>query len=617
MDPDFLERIPTSPGVYLFKDKKGRVIYVGKAKDLRARVRAYFQKGSSDDRPFVALGLLGRNLHEIDTVVTSNEKEALLLENNLIKQHQPRFNVKLTDDKNYLVLRIDPRVAWPRVEVVRRIADDRARYFGPYHSATSARETLRVVNRHFQLRTCTDHVLASRKRPCILYQIKRCPAPCVHPVDPKAYADAVDDASLFLAGKSDELVPRLKARMKDAASRLEYEHAAQLRDQIQAVDKALMQQAVVSADMLDQDVIGLHRQGDVVEVVVLFMRLGKLLGRRAFQLRDQEVPDADVVRDFVRRYYDLGTFVPDEVLLPLDVDDRDLIAELVGERAGRRVAVLAPQRGPKAKLIELAARNAEASAAARKGKEGDALAALDKLMKRLSLGRAPRRIECFDIAHIQGAQTVASMVVFVDGQPMKALYRTFKVKSVQNDDFAAMYEVLSRRFRRAKALLMGIVKDGDPRWAEPDLLIVDGGKGQLSTALAALKDIGWNMSGDNAFDVIGLAKDPDRVYRRNVKDPLELRPNSTELFLLARVRDEAHRFANEFHRKLRKKRTLRSALEDVPGVGKKRKRELLRHFGSLKKIRAASVDAIAAAPGMTRAAAEAVKKFLGEPPPAP
>jgi excinuclease ABC subunit C len=621
MDPETLKRIPTSPGVYLMRDKKARVIYVGKAKDLRARVRAYFRPGGGDERAFVALGLLGRLVADVETVVVNNEKEALLLENNLIKEHQPRFNVKLTDDKNFIVLRIDREQRFPRVEVVRRISDDGARYFGPYHSATSARETLRSLNRHFQLRTCTDHVLANRARPCILYQIKRCPAPCVLPIDPAVYAEQVEDAALFLAGRKDELVPRLKGRMKDASARLEYERAGQIRDQIYAVEKTLTRQTVVSAEQDDQDAVNFFRKGDIVEMAVLFMRQGKLLGRRAFQLRDQEVSDAEVVRDFVRRYYDLGSFIPDEVLLPVEIEGAEALAEWLGEKRGRRVEVVVPQRGAKAKLIELAAKNAEASAASRKGRGDDSLAAVDKLQSRLGLVRHPRRIECFDIAHIQGAATVASMVVFIDGEPARSEYRTFKVKTVTNDDFAAMYEVLSRRLRRAREALDGTAVDEvQSRWAEPDLLVVDGGKGQLSTALAALRDIGWPTSGDHVFDIVALAKErtdaggeeqPDRVFLKNIKDPMHLRPNSTELFLLARIRDEAHRFANEFHRKLRKKRTLRSALEEVPGVGPKRKRELLRHFGSLKKIKAASLEEIAQAPGMSKAAASAVKRFFG------
>lgn len=612
VDLEFLQRIPTEPGVYLMKDRRGRVIYVGKAKDLRARVRAYFRERGGDERAFVATGLLGRLLGDVETVVVNNEKEALLLENNLIKQHQPRFNVKLTDDKNYLVLRIDPRGAYPRVEVARQIKDDGARWFGPYHSATSCRETLRLLNRHFQLRTCTDHVLASRKRPCILYQIKRCPAPCVFPVDRAAYGVQVEDVSLLLGGKKDELLPRLRERMREHAGRLEYERAGQLRDQIAAVEKTLIRQTVVSPELIDQDVVGYHRNGDVVEVVVLFMRKGQLLGRRAFQVKDQEVPDEEVVREFVLRYYDLGTFVPDELLLPIAIDNAEAVADWLRELRGRRVEVLAPQRGAKVKLLELAAKNAAASYTSRKSSAVDALASLEKLAARLSLRRLPRRIECFDIAHVQGSATVASMVVFVDGEPHKAGYRKFKVKTAANDDFASMYEVLSRRFRRAR--------DGKEGWEEPDLLVVDGGKGQLSTALAALRDVGLEITAEKGFDVIGLAKErddadgeaqPDRVYLRGVKDPVKLRPSSTELFLLARIRDEAHRFANRYHRRLRTKRTLRSALEDVPGVGPKRKRLLLRHFGSLKKIRAAAVDELAAVPGMSRAAAEAVRRFFG------
>ncbi len=610
---ELLARLPTDPGVYLMKDRKGKVIYVGKAKDVRARVAQYFR--GQDERTFVATGLLERLLGDIETMIVTNEKEALLLENNLIKQHQPRFNVKLTDDKNFLVLRIDAKAEWPRVEVGRRIQDDGAKYFGPYHSATSARETLRLVNRHFQLRTCTDHVLHNRKRPCILHQIKRCPAPCVYPVDPAAYSEQVEDAALFLSGKKDALVPRLRARMKEAAGKYEYERAGQLRDQIGAVENTLTKQVVVQSEFVDTDVIGFSRNADVVEVVVLFMRQGKLMGRRAFQLKDQEFPDGEVVRGFLLRYYELGTFIPDEVLLPLEIDDAPALADWLREVRGARVDVLTPQRGGKVKLLELAEKNAASSAASRKG-SADALASLAKLEKRLSLRTLPRRIECFDIAHLQGAATVASMVVFRDGEPESASYRRFRIKTVTNDDFASMYEVLSRRFRRAR--------DGVPGWEAPDLLIVDGGKGQLGTALAALSDLGIEISADKGFDVIGLAKErddasgeeqPDRVFLRGVKDPIKLRPNSTELFLLARMRDEAHRFANTYHRQLRSKRTLRSSLEDVPGVGDKRKKLLLRHLGSLKKIKEATVDELAAVPGMSRKAAEAVHRFLFQQPP--
>ena len=621
---EILSRVPTDPGVYLMKDRKGRIIYVGKATNLKARVRSYFNQ--TDTRDFVPL--LGRILGDIETVIVNNEKEALLLENNLIKQHQPRFNVKLADDKNFLVLRLDPRARFPRLEVTRRIGQDGAKYFGPYHSATSCRATLAVVNRHFKLRTCTDHVLGSRKRPCLQYQIKRCDAPCVFPITDEEYGKQVQDVALFLDGKDDELLKRLGARMREAASGEQYEIAGGLRDQIKALERTLEEQRVVSSDFRDQDVFGLFREGDLVEMVVLSIRNGKLLGRRNFSLKGQEFPTQEILSSFVSLYYDLGAFIPDEILLPEPVADAATKSEWLSEKRGARrgVEVLSPQRGQRHDLVTLAQKNAASSFVTRRDKSRDAEAAMDKLQQRLSLKRLPRRIECFDISHIQGTATVASMVVFLDGEPAKGEYRTFKVKSATNDDFASMYEVLSRRFRRSKAAdakaveaKAGATKKG---WVVPDLLVIDGGKGQLSTAVAALRDAQIDI-GMNGMDVVALAKEredqggekqPDRVFRMNAKDPMKLRPNSAEMFLLTRIRDEAHRFAVTFHKKLRRRRTLRSALEDVPGVGDKRKRELLKFFGSLKKVRAATAEELLQAPGMSRAAAEAVVRyFRGDP----
>ncbi|MSP61142.1 MAG: excinuclease ABC subunit UvrC [Myxococcales bacterium] len=640
LDPalrEILDRIPQGPGVYLMKDRKGRIIYIGKAQSLKNRVRSYFTR-SGDTRAFVAL--LGRLLGDIETVVTNNEKEALLLENNLIKQHQPRFNVNLRDDKNYLVLRLavshgapraarvmegrNPAARYPRLEVVRRIGSDGARYFGPYHSATSCRQTLQVVNRHFKLRTCTDQVLANRKRPCLQYQIKRCDAPCVFPVEPAAYAEQVRDVALFLEGKDQELTLRLRERMKEAAGRLEFEAAASVRDQLRSLERTLEEQRVVSEDQRDQDVIGYHRDGTAVEIAVLHIRGGKLLGRRTFSFSGQEFPDEEILSSFVSLYYDLGSFVPDEVLLPLEIEDRAVKEEWLRERRGQapatgrggsqsKVEVLVPKRGPRAQLVTLATRNAESSYVSRRDRTRDVAEGLGKLRARLGLKRDPKRIECFDISHIQGSSTVASMVVFLDGEPAKSEYRHFKVKSATNDDFASMYEVLSRRFRRSQ-------KEEGARWPLPDLLVIDGGKGQLATALAALGDVGID-TGTDGIDVVGLAKEredqsgatePDRVFLPRVKDPIRLRAHTAELFVLARIRDEAHRFAVTFHKSLRRRRTLRSALEDVPGVGPKRQRELLRRFGSLKKVREATVDELAAAPGMSRVAAEAVHRFLDE-----
>ncbi len=708
-----VNKLPTDPGVYLMKDKKGRVVYVGKARNLRARVRSYFTRSSSDTRAFVAL--LGRLLGDIETVVVASEKEALLLENNLLKQHRPRFNVKLRDDKQYLVLRLDPSAKWPRLELVRRMAQDGARYFGPYHSATGARETLRVVNRHFKLRTCTDHVLETRKRPCLQYQIKRCPAPCVYPVDAGEYGEQVRDVTLFLHGKRSELTDRIRTRMQGAAGAQRFEQAASLRDQLFAVERTLEAQRVVSTEFTDQDVFGLYREGDVVVIAVLAVRQGKLLGSQAFPFDGQEFPDAETLSSFIGLYYDLAGAVPDELLLPLEIEDAEAKAEWLRDKAGgaKKVEVLVPQRGARKQLVELAAKNAASAHASRRSQEDDAMAALEKLQDRLGLRRVPRRIECYDIAHLQGAQPVASMVVFVDGLPAKAEYRKFKLKSVANDDFAAMYETLSRRFRRAreeaKANAEGEAEAKTSKWAAPDLVVIDGGKGQLGVVLAALRDVGIATSGDKAFDVIALAKErvqemedvaaeastststststaaedvaeygkvleqvkevdeaaiaaaedaalaaaggageaeveaepgakpkrkskgrargktkddarermPDRVFLPRAKDAIRLRPNTSELFLLARVRDEAHRFANTFHRQQRKQSTLRSALEDVPGVGAKRQRELLRRFGSVERLRHATLPELAAAPGMTRASARAVYEFLRRGAPAP
>jgi excinuclease ABC subunit C len=677
------------------KDRRGKILYIGKAASLRTRVRQYFQPNTGDIRDFVPL--LGGIVHDIETTVTSNEKEALLLENTLIKKHQPRFNVKLRDDKNYLVLRLDPEAEWPKLEVVRRMKEDQAYYFGPYHSATSCREALRVVNRHFQLRTCTDHVLHNRRRPCLQYQIKRCPGPCVLPVSREEYGEQVRDVRLFLDGKSDELLDRLRGRMKEAAARTEFERAATVRDQIRALEASLESQRVVSSDFCDQDVIGFHREGIALEIAVIAIRGGKMAGSRAFSFTDQEFPDAEILSSFLGLYYDLSQAVPDEVLLPFPIADAELKAEWLadlrstaagaGSARRRKVEVLVPQRGVRRELAELARKNAAASFVSRRNAHADAEATLAKLQKRLKLPRVPRVIECYDISHVQGSDTVASMVVFIDGRPEKTRYRTYKLQrggSGSPDDFASMYEVLSRRLRRARevareseeALARG---EPDPHegsgWRLPDLIVVDGGKGQLGMALAAARDVGIDLRPGTGLPIIALAKErepavaaapegpvtaglpagepegglptgtvppaaapeaapvgpppapgkrrkqpaardagpdkrPDRVFLPHAKDAIPIRPNSAEMFVLAHLRDEAHRFAVAFHRGQRRRRTLRSALSDIAGIGVSRQRELLRHFGSVRKIRDASLDDLMQVPGMGKKAAEAVRAYF-------
>jgi len=624
---EIVERLPTEPGVYLMKDRRAKVIYVGKAINLRARVRQYFQPASGDTRAFVAL--LEGIVTDIETVVTGNEKEALLLENTLIKKYQPRFNVKLTDDKNFLVLRLDAQAAWPRLEVVRKIADDGAYYFGPYHSPGACREALRVVNRHFQLRVCTDHTLHSRRRPCLQYQIKRCLAPCVLDVPKDDYAEQVRFVGLFLQGKSDELIEDLRRRMKDAAARTAFEHAATLRDQIRALESVLESQRVVLDTFVDQDVIGFCREGQAVEIVVLFVRQGKLVGNRTFSFGRQEFPDDEILSSFVGLFYDLQATGPSEVLLPFAITDAGVKAEWLSDKQSKKTQILVPQRGPRRALVELARKNAGASFVSRRDRSKDSATTLARLQRRLDLPRPPRVIECFDISHVQGTDAVASMVVFEDGEPAKARYRTYRIRrATGGDDFASMYEVLSRRFARAR----GATNEDSP-WRLPDLLVVDGGKGQLSVALAAARDTGIDVRPGAGLPIVALAKErevgvdensteaappertgdksakkrPDRVFVAHGKDAIPIGPSSAEMFVLARLRDEAHRFAVGFHRSSRKRRTLRSVLASIPGVGPVRQRALLRHFGSLKKVGEASLDALLAAPGMNESAARAVR----------
>jgi excinuclease ABC subunit C len=602
-----LERLPAEPGVYLMKDARGEVIYVGKAVNLRSRVKSYFGR-SSDTRAFVPI--LEDVLHDVDTLVVSNEKEALLLENELIKRHQPRFNVLLKDDKNFICLRLDPSAEWPRLEVVRHFKRDGALYFGPYASASSIRETLRTINRYFQLRTCSDHVLHHRKRPCLLYQIGRCPAPCVYDVSPEEYAQSVREVALFLEGKGSELLEALTERMKNAADVQRYEQAARLRDQLFAIERSLERQKIATIEPIDQDVFGFHREADRLVIYVLYVRKGRLNGGQAFPFTGQEFPDEELLASFVNLYYGQDNVLPDEVLLPLRPEGGvESLAELLTEKRGRRVRVLVPQRGEKLRLVEMSAANARQAMVDQRRSRDEMEGVLERLGDRLHLSRPPRRIECFDISHFQGTSIVASQVAMTDGELDRARYRHFRIKSVQaQDDFASMYEVVGRRLRRGLA-----EKD------LPDLLVIDGGKGQVASARAAMKDAGVQL------DVVGLAKSrelevddqagvtarsPERVFLPERKDPIVLPQNSPELFLLVRIRDEAHRFAITYQQKLMRRRNFRSVLEDIPGVGEGRKKALLRAFGSLKRIREASIEELAAEAGLGTTLAERIHAHL-------
>ncbi|HEU4409388.1 MAG TPA: excinuclease ABC subunit UvrC [Polyangiaceae bacterium] len=450
-----LESLPARPGCYLFRDGEGAVVYVGKAKSLRARVRSYFQEGSSDTRPFIPVLL--RVIGDLETRVVGSEKEAAILENELIKEHRPRFNVKLRDDKDFLSLKLDPKKPWPRLEVVRRPQPDGARYFGPYPSSSGARRTLHLVNKYFQLRTCTDAEMAARRRPCLQYQIKRCPAPCVLEVDRGEYGAQVRAVELFLDGRHDELTQELDARMREASRQMRFEDAATYRDQIRAIASMREAQRIVGERDVDQDVLGLFRQGGLAELAVIYVRAGRVRDTATFSIADVELDDDELVAGFLRQYYDeagpgAAGALPDEILLPMAFEGVEGVAEWLSERRGRKVAVLAPRRGDRADLVRLAGENAEHAFREKRREVDDVDLRLGQLQQRLKLPALPRRIECVDISHLGGNDTVGAVVSLYNGQPQKSRYRIFRVRgAAAGDDYGAMYEVLARRFRRGKA----------------------------------------------------------------------------------------------------------------------------------------------------------------------
>ncbi len=601
-----LKSLPTRPGVYLLRDRHGKVIYVGKAKNLRSRVRSYVRGG--DERAQVRF--LVTRLATFDTLVTTNDKEALILENNLIKQYKPRYNIRLKDDKSYVSVKVEDKHPWPRLIVTRKLVRDGSRYLGPFSSAWSVRETVDTIRKAFPLRNCSDAVFRNRSRPCIEYQIKRCPAPCCLETDREDYLRDVEQAIELLQGKNRDIVHGLEARMRAAAEAERFEEAARLRDQLQAIQTTVERQEVVAHWGRDHDVFGLYREGGFVEVQVLFVRAGKLTGNQAYTFEDLEFSDDDVLSAVLTQFYQGERPVPDGILVPVVLEDAPTRAEYLSERKGRQVEILCPQRGAKLRLVEMAAENARHSYTERRDVGARRERMLEELRRRLHLRNAPKRVECFDISNIQGNLSVGSMVTFDEGEPCRARYRRYRIRTVEgSDDFASMYEVLGRRYRRARA-------END----FPDLIVIDGGKGQLNAALEALRELDVQD-----VDIVSLAKmrvesdvrgaeivrSEERVFLPGRKNPVVLRRNSTALFLLQRVRDEAHRFAITYHRELRRRDRLRSRLEDLDGVGPERRRVLLKHFGSLKRLRAASEGEIAEVPGISARLAASIRAQLG------
>ncbi len=593
--------LPDRPGVYVMRDRSGRVIYVGKAASLRNRVRSYFQ--SPHGMP-PRIQALVESIADFEYVVTDSEVEALILENNLIKRYRPRFNVRLRDDKTYPFIRITAD-EFPRVFVTRRLERDGSRYYGPYPNVSGLRDTLGFLRRVFPVRTCSRKITeGSRDKPCLNYHIKRCLGPCSGRVSRPAYLELINQIALFLEGRQDELVRDMRRRMEAASERLDFEAAAALRDRIRAMEKVVERQKIVLRSPDDIDVIGFRRDGADTCVEAFFVRGGKVVGHERFFMASMpdsaDAPDGEMLSAFLKQYYSDAAFVPGEIALQTQPDEKDAIAEWLAARRGRKVKLTVPARGEKKRLVDMVRDNAslgleEARARALRDAEMEGGGVLE-LQRALGLPRLPRRIEAFDISNIQGTDAVGSMVVFQDGRPAKDAYRRFKIRTVQGqDDFAMMREVVARRCQRAS-------REPD---ALPDLMLIDGGKGQLSAALAALRD-----SGLADVPAVGLAKEQELLFVEGRPEPVALPRDSSALFLVQRIRDEAHRFAVSYHRQLRTKRATLSLLEEIPGVGRKRIKALLAAFRSVRAMREADVEELAKVPGIDRKLAERIKKAL-------
>ncbi|MBI2864984.1 MAG: excinuclease ABC subunit UvrC [Chloroflexi bacterium] len=663
-----LKAVPLLPGVYLMKDAGGNVLYVGKAVKLRNRLRSYF--GSLAGLT-PKTGSMVQRIADFEFIVTDTELEALILECTLIKKHRPHYNVLMKDDKNYPYLRIDADEDWAKVAITRRVEQDGARYFGPYADSGSVRKTLELLKKLFPYRACNKNITGADPRPCLNFHIHRCLGPCFGAASKEEYRDVIQQVVLFLEGKQDLVVRDLKRKMEEASDKLQFERAAFLRDQIRAVDRVVERQKIVSTRATDQDVIAFARNDGEACVEVFFVRSGKLVGREHFILQGTQEEDAkEILTSFVKQFYTSATFVPSQVLLQSQIDESRIIERWLKDRKGGKVTVSVPKQGEKRKLIDMVAENASQALEQMRAKwladRDKTVGAIQELQDHLGLSILPKegpvRIECYDISNIQGAASVGSMVVFENGQPKPAHYRRFKIKTVEGpDDYAMLQEVLRRRFRRfgaangrvdkpvganSSGALRGEVVDNavgangrvnnpvgasfggrtplqlgeeskagrenlaaaksDNDWAIlPDLVIVDGGKGQLNAALEVMRDLGME-----SVTTVSLAKENEEIFMPETREPLLLPRNSQSLYLVQRIRDEAHRFAISYHRSVHRRQSFNSALDDVPGIGPRRKQALLRHFGSLKAIREASIDELAAVVGMTRSMARKVKEAI-------
>ncbi|MCH7869757.1 MAG: excinuclease ABC subunit UvrC [Myxococcales bacterium] len=603
--------LPTGPGVYLFKASDGHVLYVGKAQNLRSRVRQYLSGADSRMR----IPALVERAADVDVLTTENVKDALLLENELIKQYKPPFNVRLRDDKQYLALRLDPNDEWPRLQTVRKFRRDKAEYFGPYTSSIELKKSLGDLRRIFPLRSCTDAVFRDyrrRGRPCIEFEMKRCAAPCCDRIDEAGYNELVMGTLLFLRGRSAELMNSLNERMEKASAEENFEEAARVRDRIAGVERTLEHQRIIVEQPVDRDVFGLAQEGGDAVMQVFHVREGRVIGAEDFAFSDLRLDPGAVVSSFLGQYYgeEFGRRIPSEILTPTAVEDAEALLGMLCDRAERPVRLKAPKRGDLKTLVQMAIDNAEVALERRLRARTSVEGALEEIRKRCDLTALPRRIECYDVSNLQGTLAVASRVVFEDGVPVKSDYRRYRIRRAQaGDDYDCLREVLQRRMSR-------IVQE-----PLPDLLMVDGGRGQLGVLIVVLGDIGLEL------DTLGLSKERDgegpkarvkrggglkaeRIFRPGRANPIMLHPGSRGLLLLQRVRDESHRFAIEFQRKLRSKVNFTSILQELPGIGPVKRKALLKALGSLTRIREASREELANVPGVSGSDAEMIFDFF-------
>jgi excinuclease ABC subunit C len=607
-----LKLLPDKPGVYLMKDNQGNVIYVGKASSLKQRVRSYFQKSKSHSAKVISLV---EKIKDIDTIIVDSPVEALILECNLIKQYRPKYNVRLRDDKHYPYIKILMDEEFPRLLVVRAMKPDGAKYFGPYTSSAAMKETLKILREIFPLRSCKQRDVDQKNRACLNAHINRCMAPCTGEISPEEYRDMVRQVILFLEGRRQEIVKDLEGKMYRAAEELKFEKAARIRDQIICIRQVIEKQKVENDHFEDRDVIALIKEKNEAVVQVFFVRGGKITGKEHFFLANAEDHnETELLAVFLQQYYGHAEYIPREIVVQWEVSDGELITQWLSDKRGTRVHIHVPQRGAKKQLLDLVARNADIVLRQHQSlmdrRREEAGQALEQLRKELSLFSTPHRIECYDISNIQGTNSVGSMVVFTNGEAQPSLYRRFKIKTVEGpNDFASLQEVITRRIRRGRQEREDIRKaqltKKEIKFADfPDLIIIDGGKGQLS----AVKEVLDSM--ELHIPVFGLAKEFEYLFRPGESEPIVLERNSPGLYLIQRLRDEAHRFAISYHRKLRSKQQVKSLLDDIPGVGPVRKKALLKVFGSVDQIFQASIEELEMVEGMNRKVAEEIYHYL-------